>query len=298
MSFLIVNLFKLLAALPLKIRAIFGSFLGSLFYLLPTTEKKVAILQLKKALPDQPANYITQKMFQHLGRTIFESLNPQQLIQAEAFDVEISNTNLFNSVKDNPQNTICLTAHIGSWDLLAAYAISKGIPIAAFAKKPNKPYALAILEHLRSSYGITIFWRGSGSSKNKLSEYINSGKVLAALIDQDTRVKNLHVPFFNQTAATPVTLVKLAKLNQSRIVVAFMLRKSEHKFKLFCEEIDHTKSSQEILLKYNQILESCIKTFPEQWVWFHKRWRTLQDGNKLSTTEYIKYLNHLSCTNS
>jgi lauroyl/myristoyl acyltransferase len=48
--------------------------------------------------------------------------------------------------------------------------------------------------------------------------------------------------------------------------------------------------TDDILSAYNMELERLVRQFPEQWVWFHKRWRSLPTGAVLSSSEYINHL--------
>ena len=295
MGKLFLIIFKIFASLPLKLRGEIGSLGGFIYSFFPSREKEIARLQLKLSLPDKNADQICREMFKHIGKTLLEAVNAKQLLRHPELKVTCSKQDLLDSVCQNSNQVICLTAHLGSWDLLAAYGISKGIPIAAFATRPKQASAEAIIEYLRDSYGLTIFWRSDKGLRKQILECINSNKVLAALIDQDTRVKSIHCPFFWMDAATPSTLVKIAKKNSCRLVTGFMLRKSEYEFELSLDEIDSSLSVEEILLEYNRILETNIKNYPEQWVWFHKRWRTLADGKKLSSKEYLSFLEEKLC---
>jgi lauroyl/myristoyl acyltransferase len=55
-------------------------------------------------------------------------------------------------------------------------------------------------------------------------------------------------------------------------------------------EIDSRQTEEEILTEYHSHLEDYIREYPAQWVWFHKRWRTLTDGTRLSARNYPLYL--------
>ena len=69
-------------------------------------------------------------------------------------------------------------------------------------------------------------------------------------------------------------------------VSAFLFRTGWFRYTMFVEEIPSSSSEYEILHSYNQRLEALIRRYPDQWVWFHKRWRSLPDGTTLSSREY------------
>ena len=71
------SLFYITSYIPLKIRIKIGRFLGTIFYLVPTRDKKTAINQLIKFLGinKQSSKKIVLKMYQNLGQTTLEIVN-------------------------------------------------------------------------------------------------------------------------------------------------------------------------------------------------------------------------------
>jgi KDO2-lipid IV(A) lauroyltransferase len=113
---------------------------------------------------------------------------------------------------------------------------------------------------------------------------------MAALIDQDTRVDSVFVPFLGAPAKTPSALVDLGKRFNARFVSAFIVRTRGTHFEIHANELDGSKSTEEILEEYHRNLERRIRERPDQWVWIHKRWRSDPSGTTLGTKEYLKRL--------
>jgi KDO2-lipid IV(A) lauroyltransferase len=86
-----------------------------------------------------------------------------------------------------------------------------------------------------------------------------------------------------------MTIVTLAKRYNARISTAFLFRRRPGDYLVYFEPIDDHLSVEQILQTYNQRLEQLIRLYPEQWVWFHKRWRT-QGGKRLSSSQYMAFL--------
>jgi KDO2-lipid IV(A) lauroyltransferase len=110
------------------------------------------------------------------------------------------------------------------------------------------------------------------------------------LIDQDTKVESIPVSFFGQAAKTPVSLITLGKKSNARFVSAFLFRTGWFRFTVFVEQIPDGTTEEDILRVYNERLEQYIRRYPDQWVWFHKRWRTTPQGVTLSSKEYAAVL--------
>jgi KDO2-lipid IV(A) lauroyltransferase len=187
---------------------------------------------------------------------------------------------------------ITLTAHTGNWDLLAGYVIARGIPLTTIGREARNPSAQKVLRAIREGYGIETIWRSDRTGLKRLVQCLKERRVIAALIDQDTRVESIHVPFFGTPAKTPVSLITLGMKANARFVSAFLFRTGWLTYKVFIQEIPTRSTEQEILQVYHDHLEQLVRRYPDQWVWFHKRWRSLPDGTTLSTRQYREMLSN------
>jgi KDO2-lipid IV(A) lauroyltransferase len=190
---------------------------------------------------------------------------------------------------------VVLTGHFGNWDLLAAYAIARGVPITTIGREARNPGLQEALRWMRDSYGVETLWRSDKAALKRLISCLRERRVVAALIDQDTRVESIFTPFFGRDTRTPSSLVELGKKFNARFVYAFLHRndsaaKGSPSFDLITGELPDKGSTEEILTEYHRQLENLVAKSPEQWVWFHKRWRSRRDGSTLSSREYLQWL--------
>jgi KDO2-lipid IV(A) lauroyltransferase len=165
--------------------------------------------------------------------------------------------------------------------------IHRGIPLTTIGREARNPAGQHILAKMRQGYGIETIWRSDRRAVKRLMECMKERRVVAALIDQDTRVDSLYVPFFGSPAKTPSSLISLGKRARARFVSAFLFRVGFMRYEVFTEEFPDDLSEDELLAMYNARLEALIRRFPGQWVWFHKRWRSRPDGTVLSTRQYL-----------
>ena len=101
------------------------------------------------------------------------------------------------------------------------------------------------------------------------------------LIDQDTNVPGVFVDFFGRKAWTPSGLAVLALKTGAEVLVNVnqKLDKFGHKTvvsgPLTIEPSgDFDKDVVALTQKASSVLEEHIRKYPEQWVWFHERWKT------------------------
>jgi KDO2-lipid IV(A) lauroyltransferase len=256
-----------------------GFSLGYIFGLIPSKPREVSRCQLKRFL-NRPE--LTPFVFAHVGRTFFEALAPypnNAIFDAPNFDS-------VSSLLSRGKGLLVLTAHFGQWDLLGAYSVKRGIPLYAIGRPARRLQWL--LEWIREKHGIKTIWRVGKGGARQIEELLSKGNVVAALIDQDTRVKSIPVDFFGVNASTPVTAVRIA-LSQGIPIASAFIRREKQRFVVDTREITGALP-EDVLLEFNKRLEDQIRLAPEQWVWFHQRWRTNSEGIRVSFDDYIKFL--------
>lgn len=290
--------FRLLGKVPFRLRGAVGFFLGYLFGLLPTREREVAHKQISTFLSPVLANKLVPKVFGNLSRTIFESLNLSIINKDPAKVVVCDDWIDAEKWLADSRPLVVLTAHTGNWELLAAYAIARGAQVTTIGREARIDALQAALKDLRARYGVETVWRSDRAGVKRILSCLKEKRVLAALIDQDTKVDSRSVPFFDTPAHTPSALIELGLKYDSRFVYAFIARTSAVKFKMITKEILLEKEEADptfaILAQYNSALEDFIRMYPDQWVWSHKRWRTGADGKTKSSREYIEWLTQKS----
>lgn len=281
---------KGIGMLPISFRSALGATLGSIVGRLPTRETKIATLQLRAFLPEVSASEIVPKVFANVGRSMLESLNLTPHLREPFPRVSCPQWETIVSWTKEDRPIIALTAHTGNWDLLAAYTIARGIPLSTVGKEARNPNVQCALRAMREAYGIDTIWRSDKSGIKRIVGCFKERRVMAALIDQDTRVDSLFVPFFGEPAKTPSALVDLGKRYNARFVSAFMVRTQGRNFEIHTRELDASQDTAGILAQYHRHLEEIIRAHPDQWVWFHKRWRSDSSGTTLGTKDYLKFL--------
>jgi KDO2-lipid IV(A) lauroyltransferase len=289
-STIILGALKGIGLLPIAVRSGVGAALGSIAGRIPTREAKIASLQLQAFLPESRPSEVVPRLFSNVGRSMLESLNLKPYLREPFRNISCPQWDTILSWTQEDRPIIALTAHTGNWDLLAAYTIARGIPLATVGKEARNPHVQNALRAMREAYGIETIWRSDKSGIKRIVSCFKERRVMAALIDQDTRVDSLFIPFFGTPAKTPSALVDLGKRYNARFVSAFMVRVKGDKFEIHVRELDASQDTSGILTQYHHHLEEIIRAHPDQWVWFHKRWRTDPSGTTLGTKDYLKSL--------
>ena len=107
---------------------------------------------------------------------------------------------------------------------------------------------------------------------------------MAILIDQDTSVKSVFVNFFGKPCSTPIGAALIARKTRAAVVPVFshLNKRGQHEIEYYRElTLQRTGNETEDITvntqKLTTTIENEIRKFPEQWVWMHRRWKTLQN---------------------
>ncbi len=100
---------------------------------------------------------------------------------------------------------------------------------------------------------------------------MRGGKLVAVLIDQDTRVDSVFVPFFGRLARTPKAAEDLARLSEGCCALAFIHRKPDGGHALRTEIVD--PRAPDLTARLTRRIEDELRAQPSDWVWMHERWK-------------------------
>lgn len=275
-----------LSVLPLGLAVALGAALGRVTYVVDGADRRRAIAQLREALGLElgRARQMAGRVFAHVGRVAVElalapRLGPRLIEYVELPEGE--RAKLVDALALG-RGVIFVSAHLGSWELLAQRIAAAGFDCVTLAKESSNPWLGAWLVARRAAAGVETVNRGAEGGARRMLAALRRGAVLGVLIDQDTKVDSVHVPFFGRPASTPTVAAELALRRGVPVVVGFIRRRADgrgHVVELARVEVaaDHGARSPEAVRVLTATLtahiERAVRASPEEWVWFHARWR-------------------------
>lgn len=273
---------RLLTLLPYSWILALGRWLGAGYYLLAAKQRNRALNQIQEhmqlALPQAQA--VIKSSFVKLAQTFLEVLYTPVLTPQNVHKfVTLENEHYLKECMAEGKGVISLNAHFGNWEWMGSSLALYGYPVVAIIKpQPNKDQTELINEY-RCHAGIEVFSKGNetiGAIKA-----LKQGKVVSFFSDQDAGRNGIFVPFFAKMAATPQGAAVFAKKLKLPVVPMFMLRRPEggHRFimqePLFYQDTGHEEEDMEkFIAKLTKVIENIIREYPDEWVWFLRRWRT------------------------
>jgi len=256
-----------------------GKRLGGLAWHLSRRDRRRSLAHLGIAFPELSEwerQGLARASFRHLATHLTELLH-----LAGRTDGEILEHIDFEGAKDLPKTLheaghplVVLTGHCGNWELLGPVFRALGIPLSAVVRALDEPRLHELLEKLRRDFGTETIDRGSPGAARKLLSALRQGRALMMLIDQDTEVEGVWVPFFGRPAYTPVGAAKLALHQDAAVVPTFIERRADgHHVVRFQPPLELPDEPTAATAAMTAAIEAQIRRCPEQWVWMHRRWR-------------------------
>jgi KDO2-lipid IV(A) lauroyltransferase len=275
---LIRLLAALLGALPRRAALAFGRAAGRLGWRASGRDRRRALDHLSLALPDlsqAERHRIARASFLHQGMNVAELLH---LLPRDADGmlphIEVQGWENVEAARTTRRPILILTGHCGNWELIAVVLRHGGLPPAAIARPADDPRIQDLIVKIRSRLGTTTIARGTRGAARQILEVLRSGGAIAMLIDQDTKVDGVWVPFFGRPAFTPVGPAELAIKQDMRVVPSFIERRPDggHLVR-FLPVLPLPNDPREATALMTAEIEKQVRRRPEQWVWWHKRWR-------------------------
>ena len=170
---------------------------------------------------------------------------------------------------------IAITGHCGNWEW-AAHAIGAIAPVTTMQRARDEEHINRLITRMRARRNVRSIDRGGASTGREMIRALRDGHLLAFLIDQNIRAESVKVPFFGRPALTPIGPARLAIRAGVPVVCIFdeRLADGRHVIRIH-PPLETSKDDDPILLtaRITEIIEEEIRLRPQQWVWFHDRWR-------------------------
>lgn len=275
----------LASVLPWRLGVALGGWVGWLAYSLFPGARRRALTHLAIAFPDGGGEThhraIARRSFVNLGRSAFEVL---MLSRRSHPPIErlcaVEGEERLKAALALERGVIFLTGHFGNWELMAALVTRRGYPASVVATPVYDARLDRLLVDARARHGVHTISRGSPSAARHLLSGLRRNAILGMLIDQDTDVDGVFVPFFDRPAYTPSGPAALALKTGAAVIFGFILREGASRHRLILQgpiELirtgDPARDIRENTARFTREIEQRIRSHPDHWVWMHNRWK-------------------------
>jgi len=271
--------------LPWKVGVAVGGWIGAMAFLCLPRARHRALVHLEMALgpqtPSAERRAIARRSFVNLGRSAFEVLMlSRRSRQRLDYLCRLEGEECLRKALSAGQGVIFITGHVGNWELMAAMIARKGYPSWVVATPVYDPRLDELLVNARARQEVQTISRGSSSAARRILTCLRSNAILGMLIDQDTDVESVFVPFFGRLAYTPSGAASLALRTGARVVAGFIVREGSYQHRIVLKgplTLVRTGNAERDVLdntaRFTQVIEDHIRQHPDEWVWMHNRWK-------------------------
>ncbi len=276
----------LISLIPFRVGQSLGRMLGNILAVVLKRRIKASLNNLRYVFGDIMSGAelieLNGRIVAHFAQMLFEvphilRLNRTNLNRYVIFD----NEDALNQAIKKGRGAFILTGHFGNWELMsAAMALRFKAKGGVVVRPADFAPADRLLKSLRSRFGTEVI--AKKHAMKKLLAAKKGNKVIGILLDQNVDwYEGVFVPFLGKSACTNKGLALIALRTGSPVIPAFSARQSDGRYRVvFEDEVslvrtgDKIKDIEENTALFTQIIGKYVGQYPDQWFWFHKRWKT------------------------
>jgi KDO2-lipid IV(A) lauroyltransferase len=238
-------------------------------------------------LPEPELDRITKGCYAEYGRILAEIIHSDRLVRRKEEYFDLRGMHLLEEARRSGTGLLLLTAHIGNFILAANYYRSLGYPMTFVFKRIANPYMHREVEAVYRRYGGTgIEVQGSRNDPKggiRLFRRLKEGDIVIVLVDQDAGPEGHIGTFFGIPTSLPAGPVRLAVRSGTPVFTGFVTREGGRILGEVQARIDYSpagspEAAEKIILdEYSRRLEEAVRKAPEQYFWFHKKWKSVPE---------------------
>src|SRR5208283_3111244 len=285
----VAMLVRLIGALPRSMARGAGILMGGAVYHLHLRLRRVGMRNLQLAFPQKTKKErrkILRGVYVSLGRLLVEACLFPYYTPADASQVAVyQGFENFEAAENRGKGVLFLTGHFGGWEVGSFFHSLMGHPMQIVVRPLDNPYVDALVARYRGLHGNTMI--GKQEFARGLIEAMRANATVGILMDTNmTPPQGVFVDFFGIPACTASGLARVALHTGAAVVPAFtiwdpVLRKYRVEFDRAVELVRTGDSEADTIANtaiFTKAIEECVRRYPDQWLWVHRRWKTRPAG--------------------
>jgi KDO2-lipid IV(A) lauroyltransferase len=282
-------LLKVMGAMPRQVARFVGARTAAVLLWMRPSLRRAARQNLRLAFPewsDAQRRAAIRGMVRQLGWMAAEFArfprytkeNIKQAVLLDGFEN-------FAAAQARGRGVLFLTGHMSAWELAPFAHALYGYPLHFLARPIDNVRVDALVNRYR------CLWGNSPIEKNQSAravlKVLDAGGTVGILADHNTLLsEGVFVDFFGIPACTSAGLARFALHTGAAVVPGFLhwdasLRKYRLCFEPEVELVrtgDDAADVRENTQRFMRVVEKYVRTYPDQWLWVHRRWKTRPPG--------------------
>ena len=261
-----------------------GRRLGSVYGSVIRYHRRDALEALRRSFPgksDIEIRGILKRMYENLGMNLVELLRLSRAPDGYFRDfIAWDGEEHVRNALARQKGLLVLSAHMGNWDLLCTAAPRFSYPLTIITKEIRNKAVNDFWMDIRARFGLKF--APAHSSYRMCLSALKKNEIIGFILDQNMiRDEGVFVDFFGRPACTTPGLAYMSMQSGAPVVPAFTIRQEDgHHLVKILPPIepppDRTPQTiQQFTQVYTHIIEQVVREHPDQWIWIHRRWRTV-----------------------
>jgi Kdo2-lipid IVA lauroyltransferase/acyltransferase len=286
---LVVAVARALGRIPLSTARRLAGGIAAVVYALFGRLRRVGERNLTMALPELSASerkQILHNVYRHLGWQLVEFCRmPRYTAENVSGWIRTKGLEHFLAARARGKGVLVLTGHLGAWELSSFYHSLQGYSMGIVIRRLDNRYLDTFVNDIRCLHGNYVLHKDDFA--RGLMTAMRKGETVGILMDTNiTPPQGVFAHLFGIDACTGSGLAHVAVKTGAAVLPGFLLWEPEEKRYVlhFGPElvIARTHQPKEDVLaltqQCNDVLESWIRRYPDQWLWIHRRWKTRPPG--------------------
>jgi KDO2-lipid IV(A) lauroyltransferase len=164
-----------------------------------------------------------------------------------------------------------MSAHFGNFEIMPKAITNKfNINMAVVMREMKNKDMNEFFKNIRANEKVTLLYKHSAKEIVKL---LNQKVPVGILIDQNYNRTKTQVKFFYEKTFFNDAISKLARRTNAYVLPVFCYLENDKYIIEFKNPKQYFGDIQEFTQWQASLIEEMIKKYPDQYFWFHKRWK-------------------------
>jgi len=263
-----------------------GAGWGRALFRVSKKHRNRALSNLAMVFPEMPEDErrkLAIRVFEHFGRMTGDFLAGMNRTKEELnASMTVVGLEHLETALAKGKGVLLVTGHFGNWERVGAWMSFNGYKLNVVTRAANDPTIEELVTKLRSGPGTGIIPRGNAA--RPILECLKRNEAVGILADQNT--DDHFLTFFGKAAGTQLGPAVLSERAGAPVIPGYCVWLSPGKYRMVFEEpLEPTPGfdikGQGMMQSVLFYLERVIREHPEQWLWFHDRWRSARQRGLL-----------------
>ena len=283
-TWLLIAIAFLVVRLPVRYQFRLGRLIGTLFQRIGGRRARIAAKNIDLCFPDLSAEEkqgLLKEVFASTGIAVIETaytwLRPLDELLPR---VRFHGLDVLETAVNEGKGVLLVGAHFAVLDLGGAF-LAAHFDFDCIYRRSRSPVVDYIsLRRRKALYGLVI----ERSDMRAIVRQLRQFRTIWYAADQDNgRRHSVFAPFFGIPAATINVTSRLAKISGSPVIFMSHFRdESDYSWSVRLRRVENYPTGEEVAdaTVMNAVIENEIRRDPSQYLWVHRRFKTMPEGTR------------------